>query len=73
MSALKCFNGNIHKADYLVEIFNKSDVYDCVETVRWCTCCGAVVIDSGMDGRINPGKMKWPTSATLIQGESNYT
>lgn len=25
------------------------------EVVRWCTYCGAVVIDEEMDGRLNPG------------------
>lgn len=37
--------------------------------VRWCQCCGAVVIDSEVDGRVSPGaimKLKAPKAATTL-------
>lgn len=41
-------------------------------TVRWCGICGAVVIDTGADERVNnPGgymKMRFPRIARLLWG-----
>ena len=55
-----CIKGD-HK---LVEIFSARHPWDeSYETVRWCSNCGAVVIDVDFDGRVNPGgtmKMKFP-------------
>jgi len=36
---------------------------DHAKVVRWCIDCGAVVVDTEVDGRVNPGggmKMKFP-------------
>jgi hypothetical protein len=40
---------------------------DHARVVRWCTDCGAVVVDIDVDGRTNPGgkmKMKFPKYRT---------
>ena len=56
-----CKNGN----HLLKEIF-RANCYDAVNSeyvVRWCSKCGAVVVDIDCDGRTNPGafmKMKFP-------------
>lgn len=41
-------------------------------TVRWCTCCGAVVVDGEYDGRISPGhyrKLQAPELAQVMAGK----
>ena len=42
-------------------------------TVRWCSNCGAIVVDVDYDGRTKPGaimKMQWPNILKeLIKGE----
>jgi len=38
------------------------------DVVRWCSDCGAVVVDVEVDNRINPGgvrKMEFPKGTTL--------
>ncbi|HCW05914.1 MAG TPA: hypothetical protein DGG95_00920 [Cytophagales bacterium] len=38
--------------------------------VRWCTVCGAIVIDRDYDGRTNPGQimpMRYPGWINLIK------
>lgn len=48
----------------LTAIYHDSVGYDCVHVVRWCTRCGAVVIDLDTDGRVDPGaiaKMLFPS------------
>jgi hypothetical protein len=42
-----------HKHD-LVEIYSKGNDMEST-VVRWCTICGAIVIDVDYDGRTNPG------------------
>jgi len=43
--------------------------------VRWCTDCGAVVVDVDYDGRTNPGqtmKMKYPEISKYVKNEEDF-
>jgi hypothetical protein len=47
----------------LIEIQSRHTGFDCYNVVRWCTTCGAVVVDGEIDNRVNPGqvmRMKLP-------------
>lgn len=58
-----CANGKHSLVDLLVR--NSNVAPDATEVVRWCTCCGAVVIDTDVDGRTQPGdvmKMRFPSN-----------
>lgn len=61
-------NGKDHN---LEEIFRSgSDTSDVYYVVMWCSDCGAVVIDTEIDGRVYPGdvmKMRFPLSAKRNQ------
>ncbi len=48
-------NGTDHN---LIAIHQSSIGYDEYAVVRWCKDCGAVVIDSEIDNRTNPGKIR---------------
>jgi hypothetical protein len=47
----------------LVVIMSNNTGYDMQCVVRWCQCCGSIVVDADYDGRTNVGyyrKMKAP-------------
>ena len=44
-----------HKHD-LIDIYSTGGDMDST-VVRWCTVCGAIVIDTDYDGRTNPGQV----------------
>lgn len=49
----------------LKEIFRSGPLDDIQSVVRWCSDCGAIVVDGELDGRVRPGAvltMKFPTS-----------
>jgi valyl-tRNA synthetase len=41
--------------DTLLIIYEDEGCYSCTAVVRWCYKCGAVVIDTDVDGRTKPG------------------
>lgn len=52
------------KKHNLVELYRHGYAEDTVTVVRWCTECGAVVVDVDYDGRTSPGgvvPMRFPT------------
>lgn len=54
------------------EIYSRLGEMDTVEVVRWCTVCGAVVVDIDYDGRTKPGAimpLRLPTGALAIKGD----
>ena len=56
-----------HSRDYMVEIYRRRNGEEESYVVRWCSECGAVVVDTEYDGRTQPGsvrEMKFPK--TLI-------
>jgi len=47
----------------LIKIYSEQLNYAVENCVKWCSTCGAVVIDQEVDGRVYPGKireMKFP-------------
>lgn len=49
----------------LLDVFESSQGYGSTAVVRWCSKCGAIVIDVDYDGRTNPGAimpMRFPDS-----------
>lgn len=48
-------NGTDHD---LIEIYRAGYVDDINAVVRWCSYCGAIVVDSEYDGRVKPGHYK---------------
>lgn len=40
----------------LIDILSVEQGYGESKTVRWCTRCGAIVVDQDFDGRTNPGR-----------------
>ncbi|KKN82744.1 hypothetical protein LCGC14_0305680 [marine sediment metagenome] len=55
----ECQKGN-HE---LQEIVTYGELYDVYTVVRWCSVCGAIIVDKERDGRTYPGKgmkMKLP-------------
>jgi hypothetical protein len=60
----------------LVEIYRNHGSYDCDDVVRWCSYCGAVVIDVEVDGRISPGgimEMMFPIIRKTLKQEIDAT
>lgn len=59
----------------LIEISSKVGMYSEEYIVRWCTECGAIVIDEEIDGKImHPGgimKMKYPKISKRTNDEKN--
>lgn len=54
----------------LKEILRTGYTDDKQNVVRWCPDCGAVVVDSEFDGRIDPGrvmKMRFPSQPAADQ------
>lgn len=52
------------KNHVLIEILRKPLAAEHEVVVRWCTGCGAIVVDSEYDNRTKPGslmKMRFPT------------
>lgn len=52
----------------LIDILSleKSQSLDVSKTIRWCSDCGAIVIDAECDGRLYPGrymKMRMPKAS----------
>jgi len=48
---------------HLIDIYTEGPDYNCI-VVRWCSICGAIVIDRDHDGRTSPGiimRMTLPT------------
>lgn len=62
----QCNTGN----HTLVEVA-RCDADDCEEVVRWCSICGAIVVDVEVGGRLmKPGgglKMMGPKALKLVQ------
>lgn len=59
-----CLQGN-HKLESITEL---SHWDGSTNVVRWCSVCGAIVIDTDVDGRVYPGQvrpMRFPQ--TLIE------
>lgn len=59
---MKCTVDGNHSADYLKVIYSDGPEME-RRVVRWCSECGAVVVDEDSDGRIHPGgyiKMMFP-------------
>lgn len=55
----ECFKGS-HK---LIEIYSNELDSSIEHSVKWCSICGAIVVDVCIDGRTQPGgkiKMKLP-------------
>jgi len=48
----RCLSKRDHS---LVEILTASQGFDCYSVARWCTRCGAIVVDSETDNRVAPG------------------
>lgn len=42
----------------LIPIYSHSVDYGAERVVRWCEICGAVVVDTDVDGRTNPGNYR---------------
>lgn len=61
---LKCFNGTVHRRDFMQEVYNvEHNSMGEAASVKWCQHCGAVVVDREFDGRltnISLVKMQWP-------------
>ena len=58
---MKCIDkNNVHNGDYLIKILETT--FGGVDTiVRWCTNCGAVVVDYEYDGKLmKSGIMRFP-------------
>lgn len=53
MKFKNCKQGNHN----LVPIFS-CGTYDEASIVRWCSICGAVVVDKEVDGRVSPGAIR---------------
>jgi hypothetical protein len=71
MFTLECFDGTKHNAQFLQEISYSRDGYDAETVVRWCSCCGAIVVDVEMDGRLMDQvvPMKFPKSAKFRENK----
>lgn len=55
----------------LIPVFQVGQ-YSCSTVVRWCTCCGAVVVDLDADGRTRPGyhrELQAPELAKALAGK----
>jgi hypothetical protein len=56
-----------HKGQHpLVEVFRASTGFDIDHVVRWCSNCGAIVVDVDHDNRTHPGavmQMRLPALA----------
>lgn len=53
----------------LVELLRVPGECDSTSAVRWCSKCGAVVIDLDVDGRVAPGKvmpMRHPSLSKFV-------
>ena len=62
-----CAKGNHN----LIPVFQVGS-YSCSTIVRWCTCCGAVVVDMDADGRTRPGyfrELQAPDLANRLAGK----
>ena len=56
----------------MVEIYRVGSDHDVEDVVKWCTNCGAVVIDGEYDNRTAPGKvmkMRFPTREKQTYGK----
>lgn len=66
-----CLNGQ-HKLINIISQ-NSSAAPDAMLVVRWCKACGAIVIDTDVDGRTFPGdvmKMKFPDKSAAEIGKA---
>ncbi len=57
-----CKNGE-HKLQKIVESGGDQESI----VVRWCSACGAVVVDNDYDGRTNPGAVRKMVLPDIIQ------
>jgi len=65
----QCIEGKVHKGDYLIEIYRISQPCPGEDNVvYWCKECGAITIDTEMDGRLmrHIRKMEFPKTLDLI-------
>jgi hypothetical protein len=71
MFKLACFDGHKHSAEFLQEIISTKDGYDTETIVRWCSCCGAIVVDTEVDNRLmgQVVPMKFPTVVKLRENK----
>lgn len=49
---VECESGGKHKLKKIYEVETGPGLS---EVVRWCSDCGAIVVDNDFDGRTNPG------------------
>lgn len=57
----------------LTDILRVNEGFDIERVVRWCSSCGAIVVDGEHDGRIAPGRyraMQLPSLTSLIKKET---
>ena len=65
----KCKAGN-HPLRIILT--SKNDGFDTCSVVRWCSICGAVVIDTEHDGRTYPGRMMQMKIPKITSVERKY-
>jgi len=41
------------------------------EVIRWCECCGSIVIDMDMDNRVYPGRIKPMKNPNILRQSSS--
>jgi hypothetical protein len=63
---LKCFDGTKHGGNFLTTIY-VSGTDEEAASVKWCSVCGAVVVDTEIDGHRmgTVVDMKFPTTVNL--------
>jgi len=70
MAKLDCIDEetNTHRPDYLTTVYSHFGTYDVMEIVRWCICCGAIVVDEEVDGRLmKSSKMHFPQTLNMLR------
>jgi hypothetical protein len=51
-------NDNCKAGNHTLEVIQRVHVgYEEYQVVRWCSCCGSVVVDGEYDDKIYPGKI----------------
>ena len=67
---------NCHKKHELIVIATIPEGFEIYAVVRWCTNCGAIVVDTDHDGRTSPGdrmKMRYSAIGREVLTELNKT
>lgn len=55
-------------------IYRSSQLFEEEKVIRWCSVCGAIVIDNEIDGKriCSSMKLKCPTLAIIASRENSY-